>query len=49
MPYTQYGFKVNKFSYLFGLRWEDTNIDVNLIKTNEYNNKRYNKFFRVLS
>jgi outer membrane receptor protein involved in Fe transport len=43
--YTQYGFKVNKFSYLFGLRWEDTNIDVNLIKTNEYNNKRYNKFF----
>ncbi|NRT15523.1 outer membrane receptor protein involved in Fe transport [Flavobacterium sp. 28A] len=43
--YTQYGFKINKFSYLFGLRWEDTNIDVNLLGTNEYNNKRYNKFF----
>jgi len=43
--YTQYGFKVNKFSYLFGLRWEDTNIDVNLLATKEYNNKKYNKFF----
>lgn len=43
--YTQYGFKVNKFSYLFGLRWEDTNIDVNLLDTQEYNNKKYNKFF----
>jgi outer membrane receptor for ferrienterochelin and colicins len=43
--YTQYGFKVNKFSYLFGLRWEDTNIDVNLLDTNEYNNKKYNKLF----
>lgn len=43
--YTQYGFKVNKFSYLFGLRWEDTNIDVNLLDTNEYNNKKYGKFF----
>jgi outer membrane receptor for ferrienterochelin and colicins len=43
--YTQYGFKVNKFSYLFGLRWEDTNIDVNLLGTQEYNNKKYNKFF----
>jgi outer membrane receptor protein involved in Fe transport len=43
--YTQYGFKVNKFSYLFGLRWEDTNIDVNLLGTQEFNNKKYNKFF----
>ncbi|CAM3014840.1 TonB-dependent receptor domain-containing protein [Flavobacterium frigoris] len=43
--YTQYGFKVNKFSYLFGLRWEDTNIDVNLLGSAEYNNKKYNKFF----
>ncbi|WP_367770848.1 TonB-dependent receptor [Flavobacterium sp. WC2421] len=43
--YTQYGFKVNKFSYLFGLRWEDTNIDVNLLDTQEFNNKKYNKFF----
>ena len=43
--YTQFGFKVNKFSYLFGLRWEDTNIDINLLNTKEYNNKKYNNFF----
>ncbi|KFF16929.1 outer membrane beta-barrel family protein [Flavobacterium hydatis] len=43
--YTQYGFKVNKFSYLFGLRWEDTNIQVNLLDTNEYNTKKYNNLF----
>ncbi|WP_413998778.1 TonB-dependent receptor domain-containing protein [Flavobacterium sp. W1B] len=43
--YTQYGFKVSKFSYLFGLRWEDTNIDVNLLETNELNNKKYSNFF----
>src|SRR5690606_15500795 len=30
--YTQYGSKLgSKFSYMFGLRWEDSNIDVNLI------------------
>ena len=43
--YTQYGFKVNKFSYLFGLRWEDTKIDVNLLDTQNYNTKEYNNFF----
>ena len=43
--YTQYGFKINKFSYLFGLRWEDTNIEVNLLDTNEFNTKKYNNFF----
>jgi outer membrane receptor for ferrienterochelin and colicins len=43
--YTQYGSKVGKFSYLFGLRWEDTNIDVNLLNRGEYNNKKYNNFF----
>lgn len=43
--YTSYGFKVNKFSYLFGLRWEDTNIEVNLLDTNEFNSKKYNNFF----
>lgn len=43
--YTQYGFKVNKFSYLFGLRWEDTKIDVNLLDTQNYNTKKYNNFF----
>lgn len=43
--YTQYGFKVNKFSYLFGLRWEDTHIQVNLLETNEFNTKKYNNLF----
>lgn len=43
--YTQYGFKKGKFSYLFGLRWEDSNIDVNQKTTAIYTNKRYNNFF----
>lgn len=43
--YTQYGFKQNKFSYLFGLRWEDSNIEVNQLVTSEYNTKKYNNFF----
>jgi outer membrane receptor for ferrienterochelin and colicins len=43
--YTQYGFKKNKFSYLFGLRWEDTNVHVNLLDTNDFNTKKYNNFF----
>ena len=43
--YTQYGFKKNKFSYLFGLRWEDTNIEVNLLETNKFNTKKYNNLF----
>ncbi|WP_394776746.1 TonB-dependent receptor domain-containing protein [Flavobacterium sp.] len=43
--YTSYGFKVNKFSYLFGLRWEDTNIQVNLLDTNDFNTKKYNNLF----
>jgi len=44
--YTQYGFKKNKFSYLFGLRWEDTNIEVNLLEDPKvFNTKKYNNFF----
>lgn len=43
--YSQYGFKINKFSYLFGLRWEDTNIEVNLLDTKIFNTKKYNNFF----
>ncbi|MGV3459319.1 MAG: TonB-dependent receptor domain-containing protein [Flavobacterium sp.] len=43
--YSQFGSKINKFSYMFGLRWEDSNIDVNLIDRAQYNNKRYNNFF----
>jgi outer membrane receptor for ferrienterochelin and colicins len=43
--YAQYGMKVNKFSALFGLRWEDSNIDINQLATNDFNNKKYNNFF----
>jgi len=43
--YAQYGFKKNSFSYLFGLRWEDTNIEVNLLDTQEFNTKKYNNLF----
>ncbi|WDF62277.1 TonB-dependent receptor domain-containing protein [Flavobacterium sp. KACC 22763] len=43
--YTQYGFKANKFSYLFGLRWEDTDIHVNLLDNNNFNTKKYNNLF----
>ncbi|WP_445452157.1 TonB-dependent receptor domain-containing protein [Flavobacterium sp. 25HG05S-40] len=43
--YTQYGFKVKKFSTLLGLRWEDSNIDVNQLGSGEFNNKKYNNFF----
>lgn len=43
--YSQYGFKKNKFSFLMGIRWEDSNIDVNQLTTAIYANKRYNNFF----
>lgn len=43
--YTQYGSKFGKFSYLLGIRWEDTNIDINLLNEGEYNKKKYNNFF----
>lgn len=43
--YTQFGSKINKFSYLFGLRYEDSNIDINLLTTNDFNNKKYHNFF----
>ena len=43
--YMQYGNKINKFSYFLGLRFEDSNIDVNSITSNNYNTKKYNNFF----
>ncbi len=43
--YTQYGFKVKKFSTLLGLRWEDSDIDVNQLGTSDFTNKKYNNFF----
>jgi len=46
--YTQFGSKINKFSYLMGLRFEDTKINVNQLTTNDYNTKSYNNFFPSL-
>lgn len=43
--YSQFGSKINKFSYFFGLRFEDNKIDVNSITTNNFNNKKYNNLF----
>lgn len=43
--YTQYGLKVNKLSMLFGLRYEDSNIDINFLQTNDFNNKKYGNLF----
>jgi outer membrane receptor protein involved in Fe transport len=43
--YTQFGGKINKFSYLAGLRWEDSNIEINQFTQAIFANKRYNNFF----
>ena len=43
--YTQYGNKINKFSYFLGLRWEDSHIEVNSLTDNDFNTKKYNNFF----
>ncbi|MGK4566615.1 outer membrane beta-barrel family protein [Flavobacterium sp. 3HN19-14] len=43
--YTSYGTKLNRFSILASLRWEDSNIDINQLTTNDFNNKHYNNFF----
>ena len=47
--YSQFGSKINKFSYLLGLRAEITNIDVNLTNTNEKFNKKYTDFFPTVN
>lgn len=43
--YTQYGSKIKKFSYLFGVRWEGSDININQLATGDFNNKRYGNFF----
>lgn len=43
--YSQLGTKVNKFSFLFGLRFEDSKININQLVTNDYNTRKYNNFF----
>ncbi|WHT38246.1 TonB-dependent receptor [Myroides sp. mNGS23_01] len=44
--YAQYGDRITShLSFMVGLRWEDSSIDVNQIDTKSYNNKKYNDFF----
>ena len=43
--YTQFGKKVNKFSYLLGLRMESTQIVIDQRTSNEYNKKKYTDWF----
>ncbi len=44
--YAQIGSKItDKLNYMVGLRWEDSKIDVNQLRTNDYNSKKYNDFF----
>jgi len=43
--YTQYGSKFNKFSVLLGLRFEDSNIDINQLATSDFNHRHYSNLF----
>ena len=47
--YSQYGSKINKFSYLFGLRAEVTDIDLKLLTTNTESDKNYTEWFPTLN
>lgn len=47
--YSQYGRKINKFSYLLGLRSETTDRKINLIQTNEVYNKKFTEFFPTVN
>ena len=47
--YTQFGKKINKFSYLVGLRMENTNIVIDQKTTNDFKEKKYTNFFPTLN
>jgi outer membrane receptor protein involved in Fe transport len=47
--YTQYGKKIDAFSFLIGLRIEDSKIIVDQRTINDYNQKKYTKFFPTLN
>lgn len=47
--YTQFGKKINKFSYLLGLRMEVTDLIINLIGTNQDFSKRYSQLFPTVN
>jgi len=43
--YTSIGFKISKISMLYGMRYEDSDIDINQYTADIYKNKKYNNFF----
>lgn len=43
--YTQYGSKIGKFSYMGGIRWEDTRVEVNQFTHSIFRTKKYDNFF----
>jgi len=43
--YTQFGSKINKFSYLFGLRYENSDIEINQFTQSIFDTKKYGNFF----
>ena len=47
--YTQFGKKLDAFSFLFGLRMEDSKIVVDQRTINDYNQKNYTKFFPTVN
>ncbi|MCD8453910.1 TonB-dependent receptor family protein [Tenacibaculum finnmarkense genomovar ulcerans] len=47
--YSQYGSKINQFSYLLGLRSEITDIDLNVLTTNQEATKKYTKWFPTVN
>jgi hypothetical protein len=47
--YSQFGNKINKFSYLLGLRMENTDRKINLIGNDEVNNKNFTEFFPTIN
>ncbi|UMB54467.1 TonB-dependent receptor [Lutibacter sp. A64] len=47
--YTQYGKKIDKFSYLLGLRSETTDRKINLVETDEVYNKKFTELFPTVN
>lgn len=47
--YSQYGSKLNKFSYLLGLRLEETRITVDQVTTRDFSKKNYLGLFPTLN
>ncbi|WP_299109831.1 outer membrane beta-barrel family protein [uncultured Tenacibaculum sp.] len=47
--YAQFGSKINKFSYLLGLRTEITDIDLDVLTTNQTSDKNFTEWFPTVN